>query len=491
MSKFVPNFNALNNNTSVFSDQKDRVTQMLKNAKTMSLPISQISLDEKNVTYNTKDTIEDIEELAVSIDRNGLLNPILVEKTSPTTYVILAGERRFRAVTEILKWKKVDCKIFENLTEIDRENIINDTNLLQRQLDDETMFKGYMRKVKAYENNAEFTSNSNSQAAKDYQLSRRKAKKYKDILDNVTDEQIEQFEKGELSITSLEDIAKEQKAVKKQTERLNNAVAMFAQARENVDSTLYVDNQDGVYRVAKDEVTGQYVVRYKNFTNDRADRTVRASNLSPCDDEKTMQILLDVYAMENGLSKCDETEYIKKIKDSFKSENDDNTKQDREPSPAPFPKVTISPDDTVDDIRNNYQFTDDTEEQEEQEENTENVANVTEDITDNVAENAVDNNSQDNNTDEQEEKEEYTQDKISEVEETPAFNPIDFEVVGRDLFTGKVINGNLLMLDGKPHIVTASKIYKEIDKNGAKIKVASCTVHEVAPQSITSGGKNV
>lgn len=57
------------------------------------------------------DRKKSVEELANSIMTDGLLQPIVVTKSEQTeTYKIIAGERRFHAVSQ-LGWQEVECKI--------------------------------------------------------------------------------------------------------------------------------------------------------------------------------------------------------------------------------------------------------------------------------------------------------------------------------------------------------------------------------------------
>ncbi|EQA46283.1 ParB-like protein [Leptospira broomii serovar Hurstbridge str. 5399] len=54
-----------------------------------------------------------VEELAQSLQKDGLLQPILVTKQSNDEYyTIIAGERRFHAAT-LLNWAEVECKILD------------------------------------------------------------------------------------------------------------------------------------------------------------------------------------------------------------------------------------------------------------------------------------------------------------------------------------------------------------------------------------------
>ena len=61
---------------------------------------------------NEKDN--DILELAESIDRQGLINPILVRKTGPDKYEVIAGHRRLEAVKR-LGLPQIECNITDNV----------------------------------------------------------------------------------------------------------------------------------------------------------------------------------------------------------------------------------------------------------------------------------------------------------------------------------------------------------------------------------------
>ncbi|TGK01739.1 ParB/RepB/Spo0J family partition protein [Leptospira langatensis] len=54
-----------------------------------------------------------VEELAQSLEKDGLLQPILVTKTADDeVYTIIAGERRYHAAS-LLKWPEIECKILD------------------------------------------------------------------------------------------------------------------------------------------------------------------------------------------------------------------------------------------------------------------------------------------------------------------------------------------------------------------------------------------
>jgi ParB family chromosome partitioning protein len=77
------------------------------NKKTLSIPISEISVGEFNVRKNLDAGSEDstIEDLAKSIHLHGLLNPIIV-KEKEGKYELIIGQRRYLAC-QLLGWQKI------------------------------------------------------------------------------------------------------------------------------------------------------------------------------------------------------------------------------------------------------------------------------------------------------------------------------------------------------------------------------------------------
>lgn len=70
------------------------------------IELSQISPNPKNA----RKTFNDIQRLADSIASVGLQQPIVVCPSEEGKYVIVAGERRFRAC-QLLNWDEVDCRV--------------------------------------------------------------------------------------------------------------------------------------------------------------------------------------------------------------------------------------------------------------------------------------------------------------------------------------------------------------------------------------------
>lgn len=75
---------------------------------------------------------EAIKELAKTIQTHGLLQPIILREYEPAKYEIIAGERRFRAVSE-LKWDKIPA-IIEKMNDKETASLALIENLQREQL---------------------------------------------------------------------------------------------------------------------------------------------------------------------------------------------------------------------------------------------------------------------------------------------------------------------------------------------------------------------
>lgn len=60
----------------------------------------------------------EIAELADSIEKQGLINPILVQKRDDGKYVVIAGHRRYEAVKR-LGLPHIECNVFEDMSDRD------------------------------------------------------------------------------------------------------------------------------------------------------------------------------------------------------------------------------------------------------------------------------------------------------------------------------------------------------------------------------------
>ena len=81
-------------------DRKKSVLGMSGMGTAESVRVSEIIFNEEN---NVRETYENLEGLAETIKREGLIQPVVLDYSGN----LIAGFRRFKAITEILKWKEI------------------------------------------------------------------------------------------------------------------------------------------------------------------------------------------------------------------------------------------------------------------------------------------------------------------------------------------------------------------------------------------------
>ncbi len=83
---------------------------------------------------------ETIKELAVDIERHGLQQPIIVLENGDGTYRLLSGERRTRAIKEILHLREIDAFVHEPMSEMEEKDYLYQANIQTRTLTEEHKF---------------------------------------------------------------------------------------------------------------------------------------------------------------------------------------------------------------------------------------------------------------------------------------------------------------------------------------------------------------
>ena len=84
----------------------------------------QMQIDEIIVKKRLRRDLGDLNELAESIEKHGLLNPIIVNNKK----VLLAGERRLESA-KLLGWKTIPVRILENPSRVEELEIEIDENI--------------------------------------------------------------------------------------------------------------------------------------------------------------------------------------------------------------------------------------------------------------------------------------------------------------------------------------------------------------------------
>lgn len=114
----------------------------------MLIPVSDIYIDS---SFNSRGAIApiDVTNLARTIEKDGLLQPIVIRKMSDLfknklgkRYSLICGFRRYTACTLVLNWKEIECTVLENIDDKTARELNLIENLERKDL-------SFMQEVKA------------------------------------------------------------------------------------------------------------------------------------------------------------------------------------------------------------------------------------------------------------------------------------------------------------------------------------------------------
>ena len=188
---------------------KDVMQQNAEIAQDKLIDVSSIDFAPQN-TFAADDTDESIRELADSIELLGLLEPLVVVRDNDR-YTLIAGERRYRAITQCLLWSTVPWRVFdgEALSRNRKQLMLHEANGQRdlsagRQLQ---IFEEYNALLEEMMQNGEYTGTKLGLIAKKMQISDRQVRKYKRIAEQLTQQEKEMLAAGELTVNEASRLA--------------------------------------------------------------------------------------------------------------------------------------------------------------------------------------------------------------------------------------------------------------------------------------------
>ena len=188
---------------------KDVMQQNAEIAQDKLIDVSFIDFAPQN-TFAADDTDESIRELADSIELLGLLEPLVVVRDNDR-YTLIAGERRYRAITQCLHWSTVPCRVFdgEALSRNRKQLMLHEANGQRdlsagRQLQ---IFEEYNALLEEMMQNGEYTGTKLGLIAKKMQISDRQVRKYKRFAEQLTQQEKEMLAAGELTVNEASRLA--------------------------------------------------------------------------------------------------------------------------------------------------------------------------------------------------------------------------------------------------------------------------------------------
>jgi ParB-like chromosome segregation protein Spo0J len=97
------------------------------------MKVESVFIADIKVENRRREDFGDLEGLAASIGKYGLLQPPVVDFDG-SVYRLVAGERRLRACRDILKWTEIPVRLYSELTEDERREIELEENLQRKDL---------------------------------------------------------------------------------------------------------------------------------------------------------------------------------------------------------------------------------------------------------------------------------------------------------------------------------------------------------------------
>ena len=206
--KFIPQI--VNDSSPSLSDaagnpepkENIRISGILKSGKPQDVPAEYIVPAERN-PYAKGDTEEEIRELAMSIQVNGLLYPLLLNKISDTEYRIIAGEKRYKAITRFLHWDTIPSTVHEHLSQNAAQLMLNAANLDVREYSSGQKLQFYMEVemvLRDMKDSGEYTGALQRGISEMLGISTHQVRKYKRIVESLPEEQLQKVIDGDISI---------------------------------------------------------------------------------------------------------------------------------------------------------------------------------------------------------------------------------------------------------------------------------------------------
>lgn len=155
------------------------------------------------------DTEESVKTLAASIAADGLIHDLTVNKVSETEYHLISGERRFRAITEVLHWNTVQCRVYEHMSDNRAQLMLLEANLQVREYSAGEKLAFYKEAVGILKQMQEKAHQSEIAAL--LGVSTRQVRKYQEIVENLPDSDQKEISAGNISINEAVKRVKEQK----------------------------------------------------------------------------------------------------------------------------------------------------------------------------------------------------------------------------------------------------------------------------------------
>lgn len=247
--------------------------------------------------FDTQNDNEAVRQLADSIAVQGLIEPIVLNKVSNDKYIILSGERRYKAI-KLLNWKSVTAQVYDNLDNTTANLILHTSNLEVRDYTSGqklVFYKDVKKLLETMKVDGKLTGGMQKALANMLHINERQVRKYERICNELSEDEQKQIINNEISINDSYKIAQERK-----NERVLNDKPKFD--TDSIEDTPAEKKND----ILADEPTPQ-AIQNRNSEQD-TEKTQDTSNEKPFENiqddfpENVLDYVFRVYGKEKLLN---------------------------------------------------------------------------------------------------------------------------------------------------------------------------------------------
>lgn len=156
--------------------------------------------------------LSDLDDLAASIEQNGLIDPLIVKRMEDGRYMILSGHRRFAAMTEILGKTEISCLIRQPVSDVFEELMLIEANRTQRKMSAADLSKQAERYTELLaqlkEAGVAIPGRLRDRVAEALQVSSTKLARLHAIRENLVPELLAKFDAGEINESKAYEISR-------------------------------------------------------------------------------------------------------------------------------------------------------------------------------------------------------------------------------------------------------------------------------------------
>jgi ParB/RepB/Spo0J family partition protein len=161
--------------------------------------------------YAENDSDDQIREMAASIQVHGLISPLVLNQVSEEKYCIIAGERRYKAITQYLHWTMIPAIVHKHMSENASQLMLHAANLEVREYSAGEKLRFYTeaeRQIRKMITSGEYSGTVQQGISKLLGLSVHQIHKYKTITENLPKRKLKQVRDGSMSIERAYRIAR-------------------------------------------------------------------------------------------------------------------------------------------------------------------------------------------------------------------------------------------------------------------------------------------